>query len=228
MFSLICTLNKWLSKQSSGWWFEMPWRSLWCHCNVVRESPRGHLNIKTLGYQLRNSHIKDKMVWLSFYFYNGNPCIWKDSLYIEEGPWSLVNYLYKGYPYSKVPGAKMGPIWGREDPGGPHVGPINFAPWVLTWAWMLALMCIWTSGLANSGIAGNWRYHWHSCGITTLVKPKCDIFLITHWGRDKIAAIWQMRFSNAFSWMKMFEFCLRFQWNLFLRFEIPIFHHWYR
>ena len=24
----------------------------------------------------------------------------------------------------------MGPIWGRQDPGGPHVGPMNFALWV--------------------------------------------------------------------------------------------------
>ena len=24
-------------------------------------------------------------------------------------------------PYSKVHGANMGPIWGRQDPGGPHV-----------------------------------------------------------------------------------------------------------
>ena len=23
----------------------------------------------------------------------------------------------------------MGPIWGRQDPGGPHVGPINLAIW---------------------------------------------------------------------------------------------------
>ena len=27
---------------------------------------------------------------------------------------------------SKVHGANMGPIWGRQDPGGPHVGPMNF------------------------------------------------------------------------------------------------------
>ena len=26
-------LNKWLSKQSWGWWFEMPSCSLWCHFN---------------------------------------------------------------------------------------------------------------------------------------------------------------------------------------------------
>ena len=24
----------------------------------------------------------------------------------------------------------MGPIWGRQDPGGPHLGPMNFAIWV--------------------------------------------------------------------------------------------------
>ena len=28
-------LNKRLSKQSWGWWFETPSRPLWCHCNVL-------------------------------------------------------------------------------------------------------------------------------------------------------------------------------------------------
>ena len=32
-------------------------------------------------------------------------------------------------PDSKVHGANMGPIWGLQDPGGPHVGPMNFAIW---------------------------------------------------------------------------------------------------
>ena len=31
-------LNKPLSKQSGGWWFETPSRSLWRHCNVVGHS----------------------------------------------------------------------------------------------------------------------------------------------------------------------------------------------
>ena len=30
-------------------------------------------------------------------------------------------------PDSKVHGAYMGPTWGRQDPGGSHVGPINLA-----------------------------------------------------------------------------------------------------
>ena len=32
-------------------------------------------------------------------------------------------------PDSKVHGANMGPLWGRQDPGGPHVGPMKFAFW---------------------------------------------------------------------------------------------------
>ena len=30
---------------------------------------------------------------------------------------------------SKVHGANMGPTWGRQDPGGPHVGHMNLAIW---------------------------------------------------------------------------------------------------
>ena len=30
-------------------------------------------------------------------------------------------------PDSKVYGANMGPSWGWQDPGGPHVGPMNLA-----------------------------------------------------------------------------------------------------
>ena len=32
-------------------------------------------------------------------------------------------------PDSKVHGTDMGPIWGRQGPGGPHVGPMNFDVW---------------------------------------------------------------------------------------------------
>ena len=35
------------------------------------------------------------------------------------------------HPDSKGHGANMGPTWGRQDPGGPHVGPVNLvALWV--------------------------------------------------------------------------------------------------
>ena len=51
---------------------------------------------------------------------------------------------------------------------------------------------------------------------------------LSHWGRDKIAAISQTTFWNSFSWMKMYEFHSRFHWSLFLRFELTIFQHWLR
>ena len=41
-------------------------------------------------------------------------------------------------------------------------------------------------------------------------------------------AISQTTFWNAFSWMKMFEFRLKFHWGVFLRFQLTLFQHWYR
>ena len=41
-------------------------------------------------------------------------------------------------------------------------------------------------------------------------------------------AISQTTFPNALSWMKMFEFRLKFHWSLFLRFQLTIFQHWFR
>ena len=35
------------------------------------------------------------------------------------------------HPDSKVHGANIGPIWGRQDPGGPHVGLMDFAIWAV-------------------------------------------------------------------------------------------------
>ena len=42
-----------------------------------------------------------------------------------------------GYPDSKVNGTNMGPIWGRQDPGRPHVVPVNFVIWVHCSTWDL-------------------------------------------------------------------------------------------
>ena len=37
---------------------------------------------------------------------------------------------YVMFPDSKVHGASIGPIWGRQDPDGLHVGAMNLAIWV--------------------------------------------------------------------------------------------------
>ena len=44
MFSLIWALNKRLSKQSWGWWFGTPSRSLWRHCNAKMNNPDADIN----------------------------------------------------------------------------------------------------------------------------------------------------------------------------------------
>ena len=61
------------------------------------------------------------------------------------------------------------------------------------------------------------------------VTPLCGSYytlcclILTHWGRDEMNNISQTTFSTAFSWMKMFEFRLKFHWRLFLWVQLTIF-----
>ena len=50
----------------------------------------------------------------------------------NRGPRNLFEgqHISNNYPDTKVHGANMGPIWGRQGPGGPHIGPMNFDIWV--------------------------------------------------------------------------------------------------
>ena len=65
-------------------------------------------------------------------------------------------------------------------------------------------------------------------GFISQMEGNARIVLLTHWGRDKMVVIFQTTFSNAFSWMKMNEFRLRFHLNLFPRVKLIIFHHKFR
>ena len=48
------------------------------------------------------------------------------------------------------------------------------------------------------------------------MTPLIDLInLLTHLPLDKMAAILQTMFSDAFSWMKSFVFWLKFHWSLF-------------
>ena len=59
-------------------------------------------------------------------------------------------------------------------------------------------------------------------------KSLARLQALTHWGRDIMAAISQTTFSSTFSWMKMFEFQLKFHWSLFLKVKWTKFQHWFR
>ena len=48
----------------------------------------------------------------------------------------MAGWIHKeAIPDNKVHGVNMEPIWGRQDPGGPHVGPMNFAIWDILSLW---------------------------------------------------------------------------------------------
>ena len=72
-----------------------------------------------------------------------------------------------------------------------------------------------------------WFWHITVCSLGVEYCTFNTVHL-THWGRDKMDAISQTTSSSAFSWMKMFEFRLKFQWNLFLGVQLTIFQHWFR
>ena len=79
----------------------------------------------------------------------------RNPLGLQEAPWCFIadslglwniSYdlcdipicgMFWSSPDSKVHGANMGLIWGRQDPGGPHVGPMNFVIWFLSLTWRL-------------------------------------------------------------------------------------------
>ena len=66
----------------------------------------------------------------------------------------------------------------------------------------------WVSCLKILATKQNWRDIVYAIHIS--IK-------LTHFPLDKMAAILQTVFADAFSWMKNFVFWLKFQWSLFLR-----------
>ena len=61
------------------------------------------------------------------------------------------------------------------------------------------------------------------CSDCDQTNPMCEP--LTHLPLDKMAAISQMTFSNAFSWMKMYWYQLKFHWSCFLMVQLVIFQH---
>ena len=78
---------------------------------------------------------------------------------------------------------------------------------------------------------GKWNFHW----IWIIMKNICEmvpgsfckVFLKSS-PLNKMPAVSQTIFSDAFSWMKIFVLWLKFHWGLFLRVELTITQHWFR
>ena len=123
-------LNKWLSKPSWGWWFEMPWHSLLWHCNAS-------LSLNKLMIAQTLFH------WI----------------YAADRAYDIIRSTHM------------------------KLYNLCWVMWIFEYMLMSKLLYIFV----------------HKC-----------------------------KFSNAFSWMTIFEFRLKFQWSLFLRVHLTIFQHWFR
>ena len=108
--------------------------------------------------------------------------VW-DTCFWHQSPHGWVKGVYcecfqrNQLPDSKIHGVNMGPTWGRQDPGGSHVGPTNLAIWAVMWLyfyhyspdqWPMILM------LPMS-------YNLLQCSVTFPIKPQ----LLTPTGKHK-------------------------------------------
>ena len=64
------------------------------------------------------------MSWVYINRYNENILHGLANLFLIGIIWNS-----NAIPDSKVHGANTGPVWDQQDPGGPHVGPVNFVIW---------------------------------------------------------------------------------------------------
>ena len=120
-----------------------------------------------------------------------------------------------------------------------------------------SLICAWINGWVNNHEAGNLRCHCAHYDVTVMTYP-CQAYgneldvpvqqvvlrktilnevqelscqterLLTHWGQDKMTAIFADGFFNTFSGMKMLKFLFKFLWNIFPRVQLTISQHWFR
>ena len=147
MFPLICAwINGWINNGEAG--------DLICHHVHYDITVMG---VRIMHQQPRNAQFADFITsvepwWhhqietfstLPFLFWGESTCrrwislkkandaeLWclAFDVHLNSLPCSTT-YQWLSIPDSKVHGAIMGPIWGRQDPGGPHVRPMNFAIW---------------------------------------------------------------------------------------------------
>ena len=98
----------------------------------------------------------------------------------------------------------------------------------LRWLWDHLMFCEMHKNLAEHGYFKYRSASWQSmCTIPS--KFQAHIWqLLAHLPLEEMATISQMTFSNAFSWMKRFEFWLKICRSVFLRVQLTIAKHWFR
>ena len=114
-----------------------------------------------------------------------NNVVWLFHIWATLLLWLIPEICESTYPDSKVHWDNMRPIWGRQDPGGPHVGPMSLAilyisitvglcvvKWIsyLCWIHMMYFLLVF---IAYKPLSSNIRYHMY---ITCMSINACCIF----------------------------------------------------
>ena len=81
--------------------------------SVKQLVPNTYISVIVVTGYCCAQRLKPKTIWLA-----GHQLTTESPLLFDK---ATIQMTY--YPDSKVHGANMGPIWGRQDPGVPHVGP---------------------------------------------------------------------------------------------------------
>ena len=95
-------------------------------------------------------------------------------------------------PDSKVHGAYMVPTWGRQDPGGSHVGPMILAIWDC-WPRVRKILCFGYFCVAGISVCGQWNVKYFCMMVqgNFLVWSKCIEFGIVIDTYIVIPGYWQ-------------------------------------
>ena len=109
--------------------------------------------------------------------------------------------------------------------------PTGDAPTTSKW-WTILLptkvyLILEVFAVVSIGSISQWRQRIFGIRRPQWVNADIQLLCLSHWGWDKMAAILQNTFSNAFSWMKII-FWFKFHWDLFLRVKLTIIQHWFR
>ena len=102
----------------------------WTNAGILFIGPRGtnfsEILIDIHTFSFKKIHLKiSSAKWRPF-------CLGLNVLMgSQTSPGFLPLWHVQHCPDSTVHGANMGPIWDRQDPGGPHVGHINCAIWMV-------------------------------------------------------------------------------------------------
>ena len=174
MFSLICAwISKRLSKRPRVWWFEMPSRPIWRHCNVI-------FAVIDASFKPPPGLLQGKLHWPGDY----EQCLAISTNYSNQGENRQLNGGYCRVSVAPIPVSHDDVIKWKHFPRywsfvrGIHRSPVN-SPLKGQWrgALMFSLVCVWRNGWVNTRKAGDLRRYRDHYGVTVMFYSYIYLFI---------------------------------------------------